>query len=125
MTTTTPKNPVWNINFRIKFVLMAKNLTQVQLAEHMGFELPKGKARISNQLRGEDTDSIKLVTAVSEITGAYLTWIILGKGPMFLVGEDPLKSEIPITSDEAEKYWHTELDKLERRFEEMKRKPPY
>jgi len=71
------------INERIKLVLMRKKISQVQLAEHMKFELPKGKARISSQLRGTDTDSIKIVTAVSELTGANLRWLITGNGKGF------------------------------------------
>lgn len=71
------------INERIRFVLMSKKISQVQLAEHMKFELPKGKARISNQLRGTDTDSIKLITAVFEMTGANLLWLITGSGKGF------------------------------------------
>jgi len=67
-----------SINERIKIALVDRNQTQSDLAKHMGYDLPSGQTRISHHLRGEDTDSIKLVTAVSELTGYSLPWLLTG-----------------------------------------------
>ncbi len=72
-----------SINARIKEALGAKGITHAQLAEYMEFELPAGRVRITSQLRGNDTDSIKLVKAVSEITGYYFQWLAWDKGLRF------------------------------------------
>jgi len=67
-----------SINQRMREALKMRGITQMQLAEHMGIEPKKGQARISHQLRGKDTDSIKLITAVYEMTGADLRWLVTG-----------------------------------------------
>lgn len=72
-----------SLNNRIKYAMQVSGIQQKELAERMGFELPKGQARISQQLRGSDTDSIKLVEAVAKLTGANLLWLITGNGKEF------------------------------------------
>jgi len=67
-----------SINERIKIALANRNQTQSDLARHMRYELPSGQTRISHHLRGEDTDSIKLVMAVSELTEYSLPWLLTG-----------------------------------------------
>jgi len=109
-----------SLNNRIKYAMIQSGIQQKDLAEDMGFELPKGQARISQQLRGTDTDSIKLVEAVAKLTGANLLWLITGNGKEFdeRTGFAAL-TEIP---DDPEEYVSTRLRAMEESIKNLQDK---
>jgi len=99
-----------SLNNRIKYAMLETGIQQKDLAEYMGFELPKGQARISQQLSGKDTDSIKLVKAVSELTRANLLWLITGSGKGF---DDQAMDETRLrTMDESVNFIKKFQDKI-------------
>jgi transcriptional regulator with XRE-family HTH domain len=111
-----------SLNNRIKYAMLQSGIQQKDLAERMGFELPKGQARISQQLRGADTDSIKLVEAVAKLTGANLLWLITGHGIEFEVrkpGSFSGATEIP---DDPEEYVSTRMRAVEESIKKLQDK---
>jgi len=70
------------IRDRIREALGAKGIIHLEVGEHMGHKGDKGRARITAKL-SRPVDSIKLVIAVSELTGYFTSWLMLGKGPRF------------------------------------------
>ncbi len=68
-----------SINQRIRLTLAEQRLNQSDLARKMDV----GQTAISNQLRGKDTDSIKLIVAISKLTNTTVGWLITGEEPRF------------------------------------------
>jgi len=65
-----------SINSRVRYVLESKDITHEQVAELLNLN----RASVSHQLRGDDTDSIKLLVAVRMLTNARYDWLISGEG---------------------------------------------